>query len=698
MSGGLEAIAIKNLQTLLISRGVSAESLFSKYDIDGDGSLSYDEFSGALASITGQTAPTAIVRAIVDALDADGDGSLNLNEIISLVESNSGDEYSSGSGISVSEHPNDFYNGNFEPQHDINGKPSFRNPNGAILYFYNAGSGGAPSWSMDDRDQDGSNDWYRGGWTRVPSSGGLPMGTRRWVGVGKITISPNSRQGAEEGTPSEAVAPPTIDITLTKARFTDSEEISFHFRTPELPEDAWIGIVPSEIPHGDEALNDSHDTSFRHLGGKTSGGMSLPNPGPGEWTLRLHDSDNNGSEIAYVPFTVSGISPTPSISIVSGDRANLDEPLVISFSGPGITETAWIGIFGEGGAHENHNGWWKYLNGQQTPPSTRLSEGNITFQPSERQTDSPGMYQARMFADNGYEMIAHARFEFVEEEVELDIDDVTSEMANILNSIDPQSSSIEAVEAGRAKADAEAEEKISRLPFSLQSPARRIWNSRADAYQSVIVANLPSAETLAAGAAAAGIAAAAASSMTKEEAPSYGDESPTTSIPGHQSSEGRHEHAHVDAPESVGIPDKAEAPERAPAPAVVEEEPESPLPTPQITPSGVSQDPLSEVVKSLSQARLMSDQKRLIEEHSGKSHDVSFRISSMEKTFGIGLSEEFRGGSTIIANVPNTGEVEIRLLPSADIGEFKSGYEGSMRVSIHGWNAIRKRIILGTSD
>ena len=117
-----------------------------------------------------------------------------------------------------------------------------------------------------------------------------------------------------------------------------------------------------------------------------------------------------------------------------------------------------------------------------------------------------------MFADYGYEMIAQARFELVEAGVELGIDVVTSEMAEMLNLVDPQSSSIEAIEAGRAKADAEVEQKISQLPFSLQSAARRIWTSRADAYQDVIVANLPSTDALAAGVAAAGIAAAAISS------------------------------------------------------------------------------------------------------------------------------------------------------------------------------------------
>tara|TARA_Y100001934_G_scaffold161671_1_gene192853 strand:- start:2189 stop:4264 length:2076 start_codon:yes stop_codon:yes gene_type:complete len=691
MRDGLEAVAIKNLQSLLVSRGVSAESLFSKYDIDGNGSLSPDEFSAALVSITGQSAPEAIVRAIVSALDSDGDGSLSLPEVISLIESDTDEEYSEGSGITVSDHPNPMYNGVYTPQNEINGKPSFRNSEGAVLYFYNAGSGGAPSWSLDDRDQDGSNDWYRGGWTRVPSSGGLPLGHRRWVGVGKITISSDSGPSSPGPSSPESISAQdqelsNTEINLSKASFSSSEEISFHFRVPQLPEDAWIGIIPSEIPHGNEAVNDMHDTSFVHLHGKTTGEAILPNPGPGEWTLRLHDSDNNGNEMAYVPFTVRGIEPAtrPSITVVAGNTVPADGPLEISFTGVDDA-AAWIGIYPEQNGHENHNGWWKYLNGEQTPPSTPISEGNITFQPSERRSESLGSYQARMFADNGYEMIAQTRFEYVEE---ITLDSITGQFSDILSSIDPQSSSVEAIEAARSKADAEIEGKISRLPFHLQSPARRIWDARADAYQAAIVARLPPADKVAAGVAAAGIAAAAISSATRETSTSYeGEPMPETTSK---------QKADVEKAKAVNVDEPAselETPRPPPEPPEVPSEP---------TTEAGDEDPFYEVVQSFSEARLMSDQKRLAEIHGGASYAVSLRVLSVEKTFGIGLSERYRGGSTLIAEVSPVGspsfscDSEIRLPLSADSSIYKEGHEEVMRVSVQGWNSIRKRIILGS--
>ena len=192
MNGGIEAVAIKNLQTILKSRGISSEALFSKYDLDGNGSLSFDEFGSALTSITGQKAPLSIVNAIFSVLDSDGNGYIDLQEILILVDSGPSQSYVNGSSLSISDHPNTLYNGSYEPQGELNGKPLFVNGGGARLYYYDTGSGGAPSWSLDDREQNGSQDYYRGGWTRPPAGGGLPLGTRRWVGVGRISIQISS--------------------------------------------------------------------------------------------------------------------------------------------------------------------------------------------------------------------------------------------------------------------------------------------------------------------------------------------------------------------------------------------------------------------------------------------------------------------------------------------------------------------------
>ena len=91
--------------------------------------------------------------------------------------------------ILVSEHSLSKYNGIYLIQtSEINGKPWYKNNSGCMLYFYNANSGGGPSWSLDDRSQDGTNDWFRGGWIEPPNSGGPPLGTRTWKDAGTISM------------------------------------------------------------------------------------------------------------------------------------------------------------------------------------------------------------------------------------------------------------------------------------------------------------------------------------------------------------------------------------------------------------------------------------------------------------------------------------------------------------------------------
>ena len=210
MKTNIEAIAIKNLQDILRERGYTAETLFSKFDTDGNGALSKIEFEAALRSITGQVAPQAILNAVFGALDRDSSGSLELAELLSIVDSGVTHSFSSGQSIVVEDHPQDRFNGTYSQQEGtMNGKPFFKNQSGCLLYAFSSGSS-ASSWNLDDRDQNGSNDWYRGGWTRAPPDGSLPLGVRRWVGVGKLSLSPtdpgaNANTGSVENEGLESI-------------------------------------------------------------------------------------------------------------------------------------------------------------------------------------------------------------------------------------------------------------------------------------------------------------------------------------------------------------------------------------------------------------------------------------------------------------------------------------------------------------
>ncbi len=89
------------------------------------------------------------------------------------------------------EHPDSSYSGIYERQPNIiNGKDWYRKISGAQrLYFYAANMGGLPGWSLDDQIDNGSKDWFNGGWISLGAKKDIPFGTHEWNDVeGNITI------------------------------------------------------------------------------------------------------------------------------------------------------------------------------------------------------------------------------------------------------------------------------------------------------------------------------------------------------------------------------------------------------------------------------------------------------------------------------------------------------------------------------
>jgi hypothetical protein len=97
-------------------------------------------------------------------------------------------------------------------------------------------------------------------------------------------------------------------LRVTKMFFRPGEEILVAFTAPAtFPENAWIGILPSGVPHGDEAVNDQYDVTYEYLNGRVNGIIRLKAPAqPGRWDLRMHDTDSNGREVASLSFAVLG--------------------------------------------------------------------------------------------------------------------------------------------------------------------------------------------------------------------------------------------------------------------------------------------------------------------------------------------------------------------------------------------------------
>jgi hypothetical protein len=90
------------------------------------------------------------------------------------------------------EHPDSSYSGIYKRQPNIiNGKDWYRKISGdQRLYFYAANEGGIPGWSLDDQIDNGSKDWFNGGWiSSLEFNKNIPFGTHEWNDVeGNITI------------------------------------------------------------------------------------------------------------------------------------------------------------------------------------------------------------------------------------------------------------------------------------------------------------------------------------------------------------------------------------------------------------------------------------------------------------------------------------------------------------------------------
>ena len=127
---------------------------------------------------------------------------------------------------------------------------------------------------------------------------------------GSYDLRLNDSAGRETASVTFIVAVPAGDVEpslrLDKTTFAPGEEVLLYFTAPSwYPLQAWIGLIPSDVPHDDETVNDEYDIDYRYLEGQTSGTMTFTAPEePGSYDLRMNDTDQNGKEVASITFTV----------------------------------------------------------------------------------------------------------------------------------------------------------------------------------------------------------------------------------------------------------------------------------------------------------------------------------------------------------------------------------------------------------
>lgn len=197
-------------------------------------------------------------------------------------------------------------------------------------------------------------------------------------------------------------------LTLPKTSFSAGEvvELAFQVAMP-LPQGAWIGVIPSNIPHGSEDTNDQHDISYQYVGDKTSGTFSFHVPDQsGAFDFRLNDSDSSGSEIASVSFTVGDVKKEGTLKL-SKTTFLPGEQIELTFTASDtLPRSAWIGMIpskvehGKEDVNDRYDIQYQYVE--------KKTSGKLTF------TAPPegGSYDFRLNSDDsGGVEIASVTFE-----------------------------------------------------------------------------------------------------------------------------------------------------------------------------------------------------------------------------------------------------------------------------------------------
>lgn len=177
-------------------------------------------------------------------------------------------------------------------------------------------------------------------------------------------------------------------LKIKKTDYQPGEKIQVHFKAPaSFPGNAWVGIVPSHVPHGKESVNDQHDLAYQYLSKKTEGTLIFTAPTkPGMYDFRMNDSDGSGKEVAAIQFSVGGVFlRLDKVFFKPGEK------IALTYSAPdGLAGNAWIGIVpshvehGKESVNDQHDLTYQYLN--------KKKSGVLTYTAPTK----PGRYDFRM--------------------------------------------------------------------------------------------------------------------------------------------------------------------------------------------------------------------------------------------------------------------------------------------------------------
>jgi hypothetical protein len=98
---------------------------------------------------------------------------------------------------------------------------------------------------------------------------------------------------------------------------------------------------------------------------------------------------------------------------------------------------------------------------------------------------------------------------------------------------------------------------------------------------------------------------------------------------------------------------------------------------------------LARLIEDIGEMKLNGERARRIEAEGDAVFDISLRIEKVERTYGVGLLDGFRGGETVIGKIGET-DASVRL-PVSMNGTHAVGDEVAFTTKILGWKAVFRR-------
>ncbi|MGF1627079.1 MAG: discoidin domain-containing protein [Alphaproteobacteria bacterium] len=116
-------------------------------------------------------------------------------------------------------------------------------------------------------------------------------------------------------------------LSLAQSVYAAGEPMLVGFAAPaDYPDQAWIGLMPAEVPHGSEAVNEGARIEWQFIGTERTGQLGFVAPStPGRYDFRLHDGDQPGAlEVVSVAFTVTEDGAPAAASDAAEPEALID--------------------------------------------------------------------------------------------------------------------------------------------------------------------------------------------------------------------------------------------------------------------------------------------------------------------------------------------------------------------------------------